>query len=342
MSNLFFAPLSLSLIWTRTEMTISIGLPDLFCGEDAESFELGQSDLDSDLNPDPKSINHSTVLSPQDNSDLESITKFIDGESDCKTQLRSNSIDPFVRAESVSWLIKAQSYHGFLPLTAYLAVNYMDQFLSLHKLPKENEWAMHLLAVTCLSLASKMEETLVPSLLDLQVEGSRFMFEPKTIRRMELLVLTSLNWRLKLVTPFTFIDFFAHKADPSGKYGRFIISRATQIILSALHDVDILDHNAWSIGAGAIICASDETLNMAFCNPVTAVTWCTGLTEEGISTCYQLMKQKIISDNHRKYPLILSQQRVTSRVNMISELSPVSLLTPLSKRRKLNLNEEIQ
>ena len=28
-----------------------------------------------------------------------------------------------------------QEYYGFLPLTAYLAVNYMDRFLSLHRLP---------------------------------------------------------------------------------------------------------------------------------------------------------------------------------------------------------------
>jgi hypothetical protein len=61
-----------------------------------------------------------------------------------------------------------QEYYGFLPLTAYLAVNYMDRFLSLHRLPQEDGWAMQLLAVTCLSLAAKMEETLVPSLLDLQ------------------------------------------------------------------------------------------------------------------------------------------------------------------------------
>ena len=33
---------------------------------------------------------------------------------------------------------------------------------------QEDGWAMQLLAVTCLSLAAKMEETLVPSLLDLQ------------------------------------------------------------------------------------------------------------------------------------------------------------------------------
>jgi cyclin D1/2/4 len=128
-----------------------------------------------------------------------------------------------------------QEYYGFLPLTAYLAVNYMDRFLSLHRLP-EDGWAMQLLAVTCLSLAAKMEETLVPSLLDLQVEGiSRYVFEPGTIGRMELLVLTALNWRLRSVTPFTFIDFFAYKVDRGGTHTRCLIARATQVILAAMH-----------------------------------------------------------------------------------------------------------
>jgi cyclin D1/2/4, plant len=38
----------------------------------------------------------------------------------------------------------------------------------MHARQQEDGWAMQLLAVTCLSLAAKMEETLVPSLLDLQ------------------------------------------------------------------------------------------------------------------------------------------------------------------------------
>ncbi|RLN13403.1 cyclin-D1-1-like isoform X2 [Panicum miliaceum] len=38
-------------------------------------------------------------------------------------------------AESVSWILKARSYHGFQPATAYLAVSYMDRFLSSSSLP---------------------------------------------------------------------------------------------------------------------------------------------------------------------------------------------------------------
>jgi cyclin D1/2/4 len=74
------------------------------------------------------------------------------------------------------------------------------------------------------------------NVVDWQVEGiSRYVFEPGTIGRMELLVLTALNWRLRSVTPFTFIDFFACKVDPGGRHTRCLITRATQVILAAMH-----------------------------------------------------------------------------------------------------------
>ncbi|XP_020161802.1 cyclin-D2-1 isoform X1 [Aegilops tauschii subsp. strangulata] len=258
--------------------------------------------------------------------------------SDYSDRLRSRSVDPAARADSVAWTLKVQEYYGFLPLTAYLAVNYMDRFLSLHRLPvssppgarrprpatsptlnthispcqttmsrayqitsscsvsfamQEDGWAMQLLAVTCLSLAAKMEETLVPSLLDLQIESTRYIFEPRTILRMELLVLTALNWRLRSVTPFTFIDFFACKVDPRGRHMRYLIARATQIILAAIHDIEFLDHCPSSMAAAAVLCAAGETPSLTLLNPRLAVNWCIGLAEEGVSSCYQLMQQLV-------------------------------------------------
>jgi cyclin D1/2/4 len=49
---------------------------------------------------------------------------------------------------------------------------------------------------------------------------------------MELLVLGVLDWRLRSITPFSFTGFFACKLDPAGAYTGFLISRATEIILS--------------------------------------------------------------------------------------------------------------
>lgn len=66
----------------------------------------------------------------------------------------------------------------------------------------------------------------------IKVEGAKYIFEAKTIRRMELLVLGALDWRLRSVTPFNFLSFFACKLDSTGAFTSFLISRATEIILS--------------------------------------------------------------------------------------------------------------
>jgi cyclin D1/2/4, plant len=97
------------------------------------------------------------------------------------------------------------AYYNFGPLTACLAVNYLDRFLSQYELPvsitsssffyrkklpimpsisvifdppkvtlvpmsfqEGKAWMTQLLSVACLSLAAKMEETAVPQSLDLQ------------------------------------------------------------------------------------------------------------------------------------------------------------------------------
>lgn len=96
---------------------------------------------------------------------------------------------------------QAIGHFNFGPLCAYLTLNYLDRFLSAYELPvswssiessiccifthltfrviwsmigydlqKGRAWMMQLLAVTCLSLAAKMEESEVPLSLDLQVD----------------------------------------------------------------------------------------------------------------------------------------------------------------------------
>ncbi|KAG6520205.1 hypothetical protein ZIOFF_017243 [Zingiber officinale] len=121
------------------------------------------------------------------------------------------------RMETVEWVVHGAAQHGFSALTALLAVNYLDRcFLpcsargELLRLQDDKPWMGRLAAVACLSLAAKVEETRVPLLLDLQLfpeppEDGGFVFEPKTIRRMELLVLSALGWRTNPVTPLSFI-----------------------------------------------------------------------------------------------------------------------------------------
>lgn len=279
-----------------------------------------------------------------DDSD-ESIAAFVEGEAeyspavDYPARLRSRSIDSAAREVAVGWILQVHAYYHFQPLTAYLAVNYVDRFLSVHRLPQANGWPLQLLSVACLSLAAKMEETTVPSLLDLQVEGARFIFEPPTICKMELLVLTALKWRLRSVTPFNFIDFFASKVDPSGIYTRFLVSSAAQIILSAINDIDFLDHCPSSIAAAIIMCAVDEAPDLAFIDPRQAVNWCSGLTEEGITDCYRLMQQVVIKGMKGRSLFILPHLRVRTAITLSSETTSSSCFSwPPNKKRKLNKN----
>ncbi|XP_044488801.1 cyclin-D3-1-like [Mangifera indica] len=110
------------------------------------------------------------------------------------------------RNEAVEWLLKVNAHYGFATLTAILAINYLDRFLCGFDFQRDKAWMIQLLAVTCLSLAAKVEETQVPLLLDLQVEAARYVFEAKAIQRMELLVLSALKWKMHLVTPLSFLD----------------------------------------------------------------------------------------------------------------------------------------
>lgn len=73
----------------------------------------------------------------------------------------------------------------------------------------ENNWAIRLLAVACLSLAAKMEEIHVRLLSEFSTKD--YSFQCEVVQGMELLVLKTLEWRMESITPFLFLHFFASK-----------------------------------------------------------------------------------------------------------------------------------
>ncbi|XP_042500815.1 cyclin-D1-1 [Macadamia integrifolia] len=306
---------------------------ELLCGEDAGLLD---GDSPEYFSPDlelPENIE-------------ESIAGFVKEEGDYMpgldypTRFRSRELDASGREESIAWILKVHAFYHFQPLTAYLSVNYFDRFLSSSRLPqaKGRGWPLQLLSVSCLSLAAKMEEALVPSLLDLQVEGAKFIFEGKTIRRMELLVLSALDWRLRSVTPFDFITFFAHKVDLTATFIALLVSRATYTILTTIREIKFLDYGPSSLAAAAILCAAHEIPNLPVAvNPGSAGSWCDGLNKDMIMSCYRLMQQIVINHGgQRKIPKVLPQLRVTTLTRIRSGSSSSSSSSPSSKRKKLD------
>jgi cyclin D3 len=108
-------------------------------------------------------------------------------EQQASVSVNNVASDPFLsraRQEAVEWMLKVIAHHGFSALTSILAINYLDRFLVSPCYQRDNRsWMIQLVAVTCLSLAAKVEETHVPLLLDLQVR------QYKTLHQYHLIII---------------------------------------------------------------------------------------------------------------------------------------------------------
>ncbi|KAK4360647.1 hypothetical protein RND71_019599 [Anisodus tanguticus] len=160
-----------------------------------------------------------------------------------------------LRKECLEWMFSVVDHYGFTALTAVLAVNYFDRFvISGVCFHKDNKpWMSQLVAVACLSIAAKVEEIQVPLLLDFQVANAKSVFEAKTIQRMELLVLSTLQWKMNPVTPFSFIDHIMRRFGLMTNLHLEFLKRCENLILGIIYDSRLL-HYPPSIIATATMC----------------------------------------------------------------------------------------
>uniref|UniRef100_A0A7N1A9X7 Cyclin D3 n=1 Tax=Kalanchoe fedtschenkoi TaxID=63787 RepID=A0A7N1A9X7_KALFE len=212
----------------------------------------------------------------------------------------------FARREAVAWMMRVVARHCFSAATTVLAVDYFDRFMARQRDKPDKPWMVQLTAVTCLSLAAKVEETQAPLLLDLQVEGAKFVFEPKTIQSMELLVLLTLQWRMHPVTPLSFIDHVTRRLGLKPHLQVDFLNRCHRVLTSIipdsswalyppsalasatmLHVIDLLDDEE---------CCSDSIIehqNQLFRALIT-------INKDKVSECYKLIHDLNISCGHRK------------------------------------------
>ena len=67
-----------------------------------------------------------------------------------------------------------------------------------------------------------------------QVGEAKYVFEARTIQRMELLVLSTLKWRMQAVTPFSFVDYFLYKLSDEKSPDSLLIYRSMDLILGTI------------------------------------------------------------------------------------------------------------
>lgn len=268
--------------------------------------------------------------------------------TDYLNRLKNGDLDLEFRKEAIDWIEKVRAHFSFGPLCAYLSINYMDRFLSAYELPKGNGWMMQLLAVVCLSLAAKIEESEAPLSVDLQVCESKYVFEARTIQRLELLVLNTLKWRMQAVTPFSYIDYFLHKISDDQNPSKSAVCQSSQLILSTIKGIDFLEFRPSEVAAAVAISVLGETQTV---NTEKAIPFpIQDVGKERVLKCVELIHDhSLISEfltegatsSVQSAPLspigvldaaCLSYKSDESTVGSSANSSPIS---PKTKRRKL-------
>lgn len=202
------------------------------------------------------------------------------------------------RREAVEWMLKVNAHYGFSALTATLAVTYFDRFLLSFHFQKEKPWMIQLVAVTCISLAAKVEETYVPLLLDLQVQDTKYVFEAKTIQRTELLVLSTLKWKMHPVTPLSFLDHIIRRLGLKTHLHWEFLRRCEHLLLSVLSDSRFVGYLPSVLATATMLHVIDQIEHrggMEYKNQLLSVL---KISKEKVDECYNGILQLSNGNNY--------------------------------------------
>ncbi|CAB4304804.1 unnamed protein product [Prunus armeniaca] len=258
--------------------------------------------------------------------------------------LQARDLDISIRREAIASI--SQLCCNYDNLLQYLAVNYLDRFLSCQGMLQPKPWLIKLLAISCVSLAAKMKKADF-SLADVQGDGG-IIFDTQTIQRMEVLILGALKWRMRSITPFSFISFFNSLfklEDPP--LLQALKARAAQIIFKSQKDVELLGFKPSIIAASALLSASHELFPMQYPCFKKALSNCSYVNKENMLQCYSAM-QDMVADGFDSVLETVSSSVTAANVldhNFLSSAESgktiVTGMTPLRlerdmKRRKIS------
>ncbi|CAJ2646069.1 unnamed protein product [Trifolium pratense] len=196
------------------------------------------------------------------------------------------------RLNAIDWIFNTQAKFGFTYQTAYLSITYFDRFLSKRSIDESKPWAIQLLSVACLSIAAKMEEQRVPPLSEYPIE---YRFENKVIKNMELLILSTLEWKMGLPTPFAYLHYFFTKFCNESRL-ETIISKATQHIVTLVKEFNLMNQRPSIIASASILAAYDSTLTKKEMDLRLSVISSWGNLESGqVFSCYNVIQEKRIN-----------------------------------------------
>lgn len=114
-------------------------------------------------------------------------------------------IQPRMRAILLDWIIEVCEVYKLHRETYYLAVDYLDRYLTAKRDVSKNQ--LQLIGITCLFVASKVEEIYPPKLTEFAYVTDGACSE-EDILQQEILLLQSLNWNVSPVTIMGWLSIY--------------------------------------------------------------------------------------------------------------------------------------
>ncbi|KAM3311337.1 hypothetical protein ACQJBY_031794 [Aegilops geniculata] len=205
------------------------------------------------------------------------------------------------RRDTVRWILETRGHFGFSHRTAYVAIAYFDRF-SLRRCVDKSvmPWAARLLAIACVSLAAKMDECQAPALSEFRADDD-YDFSCDSIRRMEMLVLSTLDWRMGAVTPFDYLPCLSSRlrrfnGGGRGGGGGLIAVKAAALIFSAAEVTSVLDYRPSTVAAVAVLAATHGALTREpLESKISSLSPTCLLEKEDVYACYTMMLRDLSS-----------------------------------------------
>ncbi|XP_057820921.2 G2/mitotic-specific cyclin S13-7 isoform X1 [Cryptomeria japonica] len=212
----------------------------------------------------------------------------------------------------VDWIIEMHQKFDLRHETLFLTVNIIDRYLSRQSVPTSD---LQLLGATAMLLACKYEEVSVPSLEDF-VAMSGSINANNEILKMEISILTALEFSLTVPTPYVFLSMFLQAAGSDDK----LEAAACFLIELALVEYEMVMYSPSMLAAAALYTARCTLGIHPFWNPT--LEFHTNCTEANLKEC-----AKIIVGLHENSN-INSQINSVHRKYMSPSFSQVATLSP--------------
>ncbi|CAN7082267.1 unnamed protein product [Brassica oleracea var. botrytis] len=275
---------------SREEQSNSFLLDALYCEE--EKWEDEEEEVEENSSFSSSSPTSPLVLLQQDLfwQDQDLVTLFTKEEEQRLTCLDEVYLATD-RKEAVGWILRVNARYGFSTLAAVLAITYLDKFICSYSLQRDKPWMLQLVSVACLSLAAKVEEVHVPLLLDFQVEETKYVFEAKTIQRMELLLLSTLQWKMHLVTPLSFLDHIIRRLGLKNNSHWDFLNRCHRLILSVISDSRFVGYLPAVVAAATMMRIIEQVELFDPLSHQNNLLGVLNITKEKVEPCYNLILQ---------------------------------------------------